>query len=195
MRHNNRAAILASLGFFCTLTLALPASAEPDATKNPNPPAATNSPTDSVSQPKAAVTIDLKPAEKTVSKPKPTVETTGCSQPKPPVYVADWARLAELTQSDSLIFPQADTYASRHEVVRHISRAGLVLGAASIAIGTFRRLSDEEWTNTSKWAVGTGIGLAVVTLFASWAIDPDRDDFLTLINHWNLRHPDLVMAP
>ena len=39
------------------------------------------------------------------------------------------------------------------------------------------------------------LGLTAVSLLITWAMDPDRDDFYTLINHWNLRHPRQILAP
>jgi hypothetical protein len=35
----------------------------------------------------------------------------------------------------------------------------------------------------------------MVAVLMNWAFAPDRDDRLTVINHWNLRHPDQVLAP
>jgi hypothetical protein len=194
MRDNSMVATLAGFSFLCTLTQVLPASAEPDATTVVKVSTADGPATDQTSLQKPAVT-ELKPVEKAVSKPKPTVTSIACAQPKPPVYVADWARLAELTRSDSLIFTQVDAHASRRETARHVATVGAALGVAVALLGAFRGLFDDGWTHANKGTVVVGSGLTAVSLLTAWTINPDRDDFLTLINHWNLRHPDLVIAP
>jgi hypothetical protein len=187
-------AIIASLSFLGA-THALSASAEPDTTNAANGPAVSGALTDRASSQKPAVVVEAKPVEKAVSKPKAPVAAVACIQAKPPVYVADWARLAELTQSDSLIFAQVDAHARRHETARQLVYVGAVVGVAAAVFGTFRGLSNQGWNNADRWTVGAGLGLAAVSLLTAWAVNPDQDDFLTLMNHWNLRHPDLVMAP
>jgi len=198
MRDNSMAVTLASVSFLFTLTHVLPASAEPETTitiSSPTTvPSAAEAPADPGPPQKPAVT-EVKAVEKPLSKPKPPVATVACTQPKTPVYVADWARLAELTRSDSLIFNQVDEHASKHETARHVASVGTALGVAVALFGTFRGLFDDGWTYANKGTVLAGSGLAAVSLLAGWAINADRDDFLTLINHWNLRHPDLVIAP
>jgi hypothetical protein len=194
MRHPSTVVITASLSLLCTLTQALTASAEPDTNTATNAPAAADVSADQAS-PERPATTEVKPAEKSVAKAKPPVTTVACTQPKPPVYVADWVRLAELSRSDSLILDQVDVYASRHETARHVAIVGSAVGVAVALVGTLRGLFGNGWTDGNKGTLLGGGGLTVVSLLAGWAINPDRDDFLTLINHWNLRHPDLVMAP
>jgi hypothetical protein len=72
---------------------------------------------------------------------------------------------------------------------------GLILGGGAAALGTMDRLSTGSWSNTSKWSTAGGIGVALLSLLANWAFAPDRDDLLTVINHWNLRHRDPQLAP
>lgn len=132
-----------------------------------------------------------KPAAKTL----PKLTCPSCPASLPPVYVADWARLAALTQSDSQIFTEVDGFAQRHDVVRNITVAGVMLGGIAAMVGGFHAVSADEWTKFDKWSVAGGLGLTAVSLFIAWAMEPDRDDFYTLINQWNLRHPQQVLAP
>ena len=73
--------------------------------------------------------------------------------------------------------------------------AGLFLGGGAAALGTLDRLTTDGWTTASKWSVTAGVGVAVVSVLSYWAFAPDRDDLLTVINHWNIRHPDMLLAP
>jgi hypothetical protein len=73
--------------------------------------------------------------------------------------------------------------------------AGLILGGGAAALGTVDRLSTGSWSNTSKWTTAGGVGVALFSLLLNWAFAPDRDDLLTTVNYWNLRHPDLRLAP
>lgn len=134
-------------------------------------------------------------AVKPAAKPAPKLACPSCPQALPPVYVADWARLAALTQSDSQIFGEVDGFAGRHDVVRNITVAGVVLGGIATMVGGFHAVSADEWTKFDKWSVAGGLSLTAVSLFLAWAMEPDRDDFYTLINQWNLRHPQQVLAP
>jgi len=137
------------------------------------------------------------PSEAANPSPKPTVKLAcpSCPAPRPPVYVADWARLAALTQSDSLIFPQVDGSAQRHDLVHTLTVGGVVLGGIAAMTGGFHAVSADEWSKFDKWSVVGGVSLTAVSVFIAWAMEPDRDDFLTLINHWNLRHPQQVLSP
>lgn len=134
-------------------------------------------------------------ATKPVAKVTPKLACPSCPQALPPVYVADWARLAALTQSDSQIFGEVDSFAGRHDVVRNITVAGVVLGGIATMVGGFHAVSADEWTKFDKWSVAGGLSVTAVSLFIAWAMEPDRDDFYTLINQWNLRHPQQVLAP
>ena len=73
--------------------------------------------------------------------------------------------------------------------------SGLLIGGGLILAGTLDRLSNDCWTDGSKWTVFSGVSVAAVTLLISWALAPERDDLLTVINHWNLRHPERPLAP
>lgn len=145
-------------------------------------------------EPEAAKPIPPE-AAKPAAKPAPKLACPSCPASLPPVYVADWARLAALTQSDSQIFGEVDSFAGRHDVVRNITVAGVVLGGIAAVIGGFHAVSADEWTKFDKWSVAGGLSLTAVSAFLAWAMEPDRDDFYTLINQWNLRHPQQVLAP
>lgn len=112
-----------------------------------------------------------------------------------PVYIADWGRLAELTQSDRLVFPQADFWADRQEHVRWILGGGLFVGVGVAIAGTISRVATDHWTDTAERSVAAGVSVAALTLIAAWWLSPDHDDLLTVINQWNFRHPDRPLAP
>lgn len=148
----------------------------------------------------AAESEVAKPAEETpkavaAARPGPKLTFPSCAEPLPPVFVADWARLAALTQADAQIFHEVDGFAQRHDVVRNVMVAGVVLGGIAAMIGGFHAVSADGWTEFDKWSVAGGLSLTAVSLFIAWAMEPDRDDFYTLINQWNLRHPQQVLAP
>jgi hypothetical protein len=126
----------------------------------------------------------------------PIATTLVAAEPAPlPVYIENWARLAEFTKSDRVVFAQADRWATRRWYAGSDLGALFLLGSGVAAIGTFDRLATNHWTNTSKWTLATGLSVAIVALITAWAILPDRDDFLTVINQWNARHPDRPLAP
>jgi hypothetical protein len=166
-----------------------PAATKPAAEPEPAKPAEAAKPM--AAAPKAVQADATKPA----AKPAAKLASSSCAQSLPPVYVADWARLAALTQSDSQIFAEVDGFAQRHDVVRNITVAGVVLGGIATMVGGFHAVSADEWTKFDRWSVAGGLSLTAVSLFIAWAMEPDRDDFYTLINQWNLRHPQQVLAP
>jgi hypothetical protein len=110
------------------------------------------------------------------------------------VYIEDWGRLAALTQSDSLISPRAEFWARRREQANWVLGAGLILGGGAFALGTVDGLVTGEWSRPAKWQTA-GVGAALVSFLAYLAFSPDRDDLLTILNQWNLRHPDRLLAP
>jgi hypothetical protein len=124
----------------------------------------------------------------------PLVETKTGS-PRLPVYVESWPRLAELTQSDPVVFARADHWASRWSTTVGTALELLGLSGAVAAFGTVDRLARDHWTNTAKWTVAGGLSVAIATLITAWAISPGRDEFLEVINQWNLRNPDHPLAP
>lgn len=124
-----------------------------------------------------------------------TAAACPCKETKPPVYVADWDRLAELTRSDPRIYPDAAFYARRENAMQWLSVGGVVLGGGPALLGVLNRLNTGSWTEGSQWSVAGGVTVAAFSLLAAWAYSPTRDDLLTVINYWNLRHPDRVLAP
>ena len=137
-----------------------------------------------------------KQVEKSAAVPvPPAVVAPMCKPAYQPVYVEDWNRLVDLTQSDPVVAPKAEFWAARHQSTSWVLAAGLILGGGAAGLGTFNRLSSGSWTTTSKWTTAAGISTALVSLFANWAFAQDRDDLVTVINHWNLRHPDRPLAP
>jgi hypothetical protein len=112
-----------------------------------------------------------------------------------PIYVESWPRLPELTQSDRVVFARADRLASGWASTVGTTLELLGLSGAVAAFGTVDRLARDHWTNTAKWTVASGLGVAIATLITAWAISPGRDEFLEVINQWNLRHPDHPLAP
>ena len=190
---HRRLALPAAL-IFVLVTVAGRASFAEDeaarATQEPTTKPAAESPTANAPEQPAAkseATLPAKPALKAVAQ--------RCPATLPPVYVADWARLAALTQADPLIFSQVDGFAQRHDVVHTLSLGGLVLGGAAAVAGGFHAVAADGWSKFDKWSLAGGLGLAAVSLFLGWAMEPDRDDFFTLMNQWNLRHPQQVLAP
>jgi len=156
-----------------------------------------------VTQP-AADTSVVKPAEATkpseapVARTKahpPVVSCPACAPPKTVVYVSDWERLAELTRSDSLIAGQADALAGRNQTVRDVAVGGVVLGGATAFLGAFHALSSDHWSRFDKGSVTVGAAVGALSLFISWLSDHNRDELYRLINQWNLRHPDQLLAP
>ena len=112
-----------------------------------------------------------------------------------PVYIEDWGRLAALTQSDPLVAPKAEFWAARREQANGVLGTGLILGGGAAALGTMDWLTTGELSRTVKWSMVGGVAVALVSFLADLAFAPDRDDLLTVINQWNLRHPDRLLAP
>ena len=150
------------------------------------------------SQPKAdkGVEPNAKPEEKPIALARPAATVAcKCDQARTPLYVEDWGRLADLTRSDPVVFEKADFWRNRHDTCQWLLGSGLLLGGGVAALGTINRLGNDAWSNTEKWSLAGGLGVALVAVLMNWAFSPDRDDRLTVINHWNLRHPDQVLAP
>ena len=112
-----------------------------------------------------------------------------------PTYVENWDRLAELTRSDRVVSAQVYVWISRRYYVAWEVGAISLLGGGVAAFGAFDRLATDHWTNTTKWTLAGGLSVAIASLIIGWAVSPDRDDLLTVINQWNLRHPDQPLAP
>ncbi len=102
--------------------------------------------------------------------------------------------MADLTRPDPVVFEKADFWRNRHESSRWWL-VGVFLGGGAASVATIDRLGNGSWTDTNKWGLAGGVAVAAVSLLAYWAFSPDRDDRLTVINHWNLRHPDRPLAP
>jgi hypothetical protein len=185
-----------TLAFIVVMTGRL-AFAGTDVANPVSEPAATKAAAEPETAKPATETAKPEPTEavKPTAKSAPKLTCPSCAASLPPVYVADWARLAALTQSDSQIFGEVDGFAGRHDLVRNITVAGVVLGGIATMVGGFHAVSADEWTKFDKWSVAGGLSLTAVSLFIAWAMEPDRDDFYTLINQWNLRHPQQVLAP
>jgi len=112
-----------------------------------------------------------------------------------PVFVDDPIRLAELTRSDPLVFEQADRLASRKSAGRNVAGAGVVLGLGTLGIGTMMRLHDAHWRAGNAATFISGGVLTIASILVAWAIWPDRDDRMDVINTWNQRHPQSVLWP
>ena len=112
-----------------------------------------------------------------------------------PTYVEDWDRLAELTRSDRVVSAQVDYWVSRRSYVAWELGGVSVTGGSVAAVGVFGRLANDHWTNVTKWSVAGGLCATIVSVAVAWAISPDRNDLLDVINQWNLRHPAQPMAP
>jgi hypothetical protein len=112
-----------------------------------------------------------------------------------PVYVEDWGHLADLTREDPLIFPRSEFWAKRREQTSSILAGGLIVGGGAVALGLSDWLTDGDWSHRARWSVVGGAGVVLVSYFVAWAFGPDRDDLLTVINQWNLRHSDRPLAP
>jgi len=136
-----------------------------------------------------------KPTPAFVPGAKPVAAESKGQSVLPPVYIKEWWRLAAITQSDPLVFPQADFWATRENHVRGILYCGLLLGGGLAAAATYARLATDHWTDMTKWSVVGGASVAALSLITAWVFSPDRDDLLTVINQWNLRHPDRPLAP
>jgi hypothetical protein len=124
-----------------------------------------------------------------------------CPSPMPlatkpqPLYVTDWGRLAALTQEDRRVFSLADAHAQRLDHAYLAGGIGVTLGAGAGLLGLFGRLTDDHWTTASTWGTLGGVSTAVLSALIAWTIAPKRDDFYTVVNAWNLRHPDRPLAP
>ena len=117
-----------------------------------------------------------------------------CAMPALPLFVEDWGRLAHVTQPDRVVFEKADFWRDRQASSRWLL-AGAILGGGAAGLATVDRLGNGTWTDTNKWGLAGGVALAAVSALAYLAFSPDRDDRLTVINQWNLRHPDRPLAP
>jgi hypothetical protein len=140
-----------------------------------------------------ATSTSDEPAKKVV--PHTSTAAPNCPLAPAPVYIEDWARLAALTESDGVVFPKAEFWARRQEQANWVLDTGLILGGGAAVLGTADWLSTGSWSSTSKWTTAGGVGVAVGSLLLNWAFAPDRDDLVTIINYWNLRHPDRRLAP
>ena len=118
-----------------------------------------------------------------------------CPLPPAPVYVADWGRLAELTRSDALVYSHAEFWAARRQSTQWFLAVGIAAGGGVATLGTMTWLIDDKWSKDNKRMTVAGLAVAAVAVFANWAFAPDRDDLATVINEWNLRHPDRALAP
>ena len=112
-----------------------------------------------------------------------------------PTYVENWDRLPELTKSDRVVSSRADFWVSRRQFVFWDMGVFSALGGGVAALATFERLDSDHWTKATKWGLAGGLSVAIVSLVIAWAISPDRNDLLNVINQWNLRHPDQPLAP
>lgn len=165
----------------------------PATAAEPGPAAAVPAPTaaapDAASQPA--------PPSRVVTKhgAAPTqVVACACQAAPLPLYVEDWGRLADLTRGDPRVFQQADFWRTRKENTRWLV-AGILAGSGVATLATAHRLQAGEWSDRNKWMLVGGLTTALISTLAYWAFSPDRDDLLTVINHWNLRHPDRPLAP
>lgn len=136
-----------------------------------------------------------KPIEKSITDNHPTSAALTCPPTRPPVYVIDWARLADLTAPDRGLGPEVKAYAERYQSIHAPVQAGIALGIAATLVGGLSSLPEGHWSTFGKWSVGAGLGLVAASALVAWLAEPDRDDFLTLVNKWNLRHPDRPLAP
>lgn len=132
------------------------------------------------------------PSAPAVAVPKALACT--CKPAKLPLYVEDWGRLADLVRDDREVFGKADFWRRRQESTRWLA-AGILGGVGAAGLATFDRLRSERWSEGNKWFLTGGLLTAAVSTLAYWAYSPDRDDLLTVVNHWNLRHPDQPLAP
>jgi len=146
-------------------------------------------------EPATTIPVDVATPAAVPTVAAPASVAPSCTPLYAPVYIEDWGRLAALTQSDSLISPRAEFWARRREQANWVLGAGLILGGGAAALGTLDRLTTDAWSNTSKWSIAGGVGAALVSFLAYLAYSPDQDDLLTILNQWNLRHPDRLLAP
>ncbi len=162
----------------------------PAADEPPRAPAAAPAPTQHGGAPASE---PPQPVPAAMASPRPLRPI--CPVHLAPVYVASWPRLEALTQSDALIFPQVESLARRQDAARTLAVGGVAVGGIATLVGTFHALGQDSWSRFDKWSVASGGILAATTLFLAWAIEPDRDELYTLINQWNLRHPQQELAP
>jgi len=136
-------------------------------------------------------------SEKTA--PATTAKAAECAcvpvQPPLPVFVDDAARLAELTRSDPLVSEQADQLASRRTAAKNVAGVGAILGLGTLGLGAIMRLNEGHWTTGNAATAISGGVLTVAALLLGWAMWPDRQDRLDVINAWNQRHPQDVLWP
>ena len=118
-----------------------------------------------------------------------------CPLPPAPVYVADWGRLADLTRADALVYSHAEFWAARRQSADWVLALGVAVGGGVAVLGTINWLIEDEWSKNNKRVTVGGAAVAAIALFANWTFAPDRDDLATVINQWNIRHPDRVLAP
>jgi hypothetical protein len=78
---------------------------------------------------------------------------------------------------------------------KHVAVAGVMLGFGTLGVGTIMRLRDGNWNTTSVGMAASSGVIAAVSLLLAWAMWPDRDDRLQVINAWNRRHPQDVLWP
>jgi hypothetical protein len=173
--------------------LLLFALTEPAAAAGPDPAEAVPPPAEAL----PGATREPAPAPLVVTKNRAatTQAVAGACKAAPlPLYVEDWGRLADLTREDPRVFQQADFWRIRRENTRWLV-AGIVAGSGVATLATAHRLQTGEWSDRNKWMLVGGLTTALVSTLAYWAFSPDRDDLLTVLNHWNLRHPDRPLAP
>ena len=112
-----------------------------------------------------------------------------------PYYVTDWTRLAELSKEDDRVFSLVDTHAKRLDSAYLIGGIGTTLGGGVAILSVLSRLTSDHWTNATTWGTVGGLSATAFSILMAWTIAPNRDDFYTALNTWNLRHPDRLLAP
>jgi hypothetical protein len=112
-----------------------------------------------------------------------------------PLYVGDFAHLAELVKSDSQAFDLANTF-DTEQTVSSLSIWGGVFGGLLLWVLADTALKHEKCvgeacaneTNVTAHNIGTAI--LVLGPLLGWAIRPTRSDQTRVIDEWNSRHAD-----
>jgi hypothetical protein len=175
--------------FVPVILMALPLSA---LAEEPAPVTAPPVPTEA--KPEQPVVPEKKPERPAPSErvPRPVLS---CPKAIIPVYVDTWGRLAALTESDPEVAPVSKFWSSRRDSTSTVLATGTIIGSGAILLGTVNRLTNDSWTTANQWEIAGGAGVILASVLTWWLFSPDRDDFLTVINHWNLRHEDRPLAP
>ncbi|MBN2577145.1 MAG: hypothetical protein JXP73_21465 [Deltaproteobacteria bacterium] len=112
-----------------------------------------------------------------------------------PVFVVDWAHLADLTRGDPGVLALAQNGEKRTRGASLLAHGGVGIGLAVTFVGYLRHVQTGQWSRGTELTFAGGLFLAALSAITAWNYAPDRGDMADAVNYWNQRHPDRPLAP